>query len=349
MPLHIGTYDGLRDPNNFLHLFKGGNKDAKVGSCTLWLPMYVFTYTLRETSARCLVDIAQKPGNIVNSTDLKSKIQFGYFINDEKDLAFQLVQNYATNTWSKFGFQKLMKNDDGVFLFKFSSKSGMEQVLERGPWMIYKSPIILNKWSPSLSSKKGKVTKVPVWVKMHNVLLLAYSDVGPSLIATQIGKPIMLDAFTSCMCVESWGRIGFARALIEVSSDSYLKKEVIMAIPNKKGNGYIKEITKVEYEWNPPHCVECKSFGHGPITCPNHVKEDVPKALSMVANKPSPMEDQEEGFVEVKGQNKKGTTGPNQHRQISGIKLSKRNLTSIITSSLNKARIRMNDIRVLSK
>ncbi|GJX53989.1 reverse transcriptase domain-containing protein [Tanacetum coccineum] len=191
----------------------------------------------------------------------------------------------------------------------------MEQVLERGPWMICKSPIILNKWSPSLSSKKGKVTKVPVWVKMHNVPLLAYSDVGPSLIATQIGKPIMLDAFTSCMCVESWGRIGFARALIEVSSDSDLKKEVIMAIPNKKGNGYIKEITRVEYEW--------KSFGHCPITCPKHAKEDVPKALSMVANKPSPMENQEEGFVEVKGQNKKGTAGPNQHRQISGIKLSK--------------------------
>ncbi|GJX26497.1 hypothetical protein Tco_0232793 [Tanacetum coccineum] len=54
-----------------------------------------------------------------------------------------------------------------------------------------------------------------------------------------------------------------------------------MAIPNKKGNGYIKEMTRVEYEW--------KSFGHGPITCPKHVKEDVPKALSMVANKPSPM------------------------------------------------------------
>ncbi|GJX23611.1 retrovirus-related pol polyprotein from transposon TNT 1-94 [Tanacetum coccineum] len=138
-----------------------------------------------------------------------------------------------------------MKNDDGVFLFKFSSKSGMEQVLERGPWMICMSPIILNKWSPSLSSKKALQTKVP---------------------------------------------IGFARALIEVSSDSNLKKEVIMAIPNKKGNGYIKEMTRVEYEW--------KSFRHGPITCPKHVKEDVPKALSMVANKPSPMEDQEEGFVE---------------------------------------------------
>ncbi|GKA13707.1 hypothetical protein Tco_0693353 [Tanacetum coccineum] len=118
-----------------------------------------------------------------------------------------------------------MKNDDGVFLFKFSSKSGMEQVLERGPRMIL------------------------------------------------------------------WGRFGFSWALIEVSSDSDLKKEVIMAILNKKGNWYIKEITRVEYKWKPPHCVECKSFGHSPITCPNHVNEVVPKVSSMVTNKPSHMED----------------------------------------------------------
>ncbi|GJY56238.1 reverse transcriptase domain-containing protein [Tanacetum coccineum] len=110
--------------------------------------------------------------------------------------------------------------------------------------------------------EKGEVTKVPVWVKMHNVPLLAYSDVGLSLIATQIGKPIMLDAFTSSMCVESLGIIGFAQALIEVSSDFDLKKEVIMAIPNEEGNVYIKEVTRVEYEWKPPHCVECTSFGH---------------------------------------------------------------------------------------
>ncbi|GJX84400.1 reverse transcriptase domain-containing protein [Tanacetum coccineum] len=170
----------------------------------------------------------------------------GFFVG--KYLAFPVVQNYVINTWSKFGFQKLMRSDDGVFLFKFLSKYGMEQVLGRGPWMIRKSRIILNKRSSSLSLKKGEVTKVPVWVKMHNVQLLAYSEDGMSLIATQIGKPIMLDAFTSSMCVESWGRIGFARALIEISSDSDLKKEVIIAIPNEEGNGYMKEVIRVEYE-----------------------------------------------------------------------------------------------------
>nr|GEU87517.1 hypothetical protein [Tanacetum cinerariifolium] len=54
---------------------------------------------------------------------------------------------------------------------------------------------------------------------------------GLSLIATQIGNPIMLDAFTSAMCVEAWGQISFARALIEVSANKELKPEVTMSIP----------------------------------------------------------------------------------------------------------------------
>ncbi|GJS63492.1 putative reverse transcriptase domain-containing protein [Tanacetum coccineum] len=107
-----------------------------------------------------------------------------------------------------------------------------------------------------------------------------------------------LDAFTSSMCVESWGRISFARALIEISSASTLKKEVIMAIPEEEGDGHIKEVIQVEYEWKPPHCVECKSFGHSHDLCPKRVRDEVPKAPSM-AVKPSTMEDNEEGFVEA--------------------------------------------------
>nr|GEZ38243.1 hypothetical protein [Tanacetum cinerariifolium] len=76
---------------------------------------------------------------------------------------------------------------------------------------------------------------------MYNVPVLAYSEDGLSLLATQIGKPIMLDAFTSSMCMESWGRISFARALIEIDVAVGLKKEVSMAIPAEEGDGHIKE------------------------------------------------------------------------------------------------------------
>ena len=70
-------------------------------------------------------------------------------------------------------------------------------------------------------------------IKLHNVPLMAYSEDGLSLITIQVGKPIMLDAFTSFMCVDSWGHISFACALIELSLDYELKREVIMAIPKR--------------------------------------------------------------------------------------------------------------------
>ncbi|GJX08835.1 reverse transcriptase domain-containing protein [Tanacetum coccineum] len=181
------------------------------------------------------------------------------------------------------------------------------------------SPILLSKWSPTLSLKKEEVNKVPVWVKLYSVPVLAYSGDGLSLIATKIEKPVMLDAFTSSMCVDSWGRISFARALIEVCAYSSLKKEVVMAIENEEGDEYTREVIRVEYEWKPPHCVECKCFGHDPNSCPKRVV--VPKTTSKAPTTSSAVYN-EDGFVAVTNRKKKKKTGPNR---VSGVKLSKCN------------------------
>nr|GEU57125.1 hypothetical protein [Tanacetum cinerariifolium] len=235
----------------------------------------------------------------------------GFFFG--KNPLFPVVKQYALNTWRKFGFEKITRNDDGVYLFKFASKSGMDQVLEKGPWLIRKSPIILNKWTPSVSLKKGEVANVPVWVKMYNVPVLAYSEDGLSLIATQIGKLIMLDAFTSSMCVESWGRICFARALIEVSASSALKKEIIMAVPEDEGDGYVKEVIRIKYEWKLPHCVDCQSFGHDSKLCPKRVREEVPNNSARVT-KATTMEENNDaiawlGFIKSSKNLNKGESG----------------------------------------
>nr|GEV51084.1 hypothetical protein [Tanacetum cinerariifolium] len=100
-----------------------------------------------------------------------------------------------------------------------------------------------------------------------------YSKDGLSLIATQIGKPIMLDAFTSSMCVDPWGRIGFARALIEVTTDKELKHEITMVVPIVDSEGQTKERMSVEYEWKPSRCIDCQVFGHASEQCPKRVDD----------------------------------------------------------------------------
>ncbi|GJS63488.1 trichome birefringence-like protein 3, partial [Tanacetum coccineum] len=73
--------------------------------------------------------------------------------------------------------------------------------------------------------------------------------------------------------LESWGRIGYARALIEVCADKELKQAVVMAIPKgeevKDGHSVAK--IRVEYEWKPPVCIDCKVFGHTTEQCPKKV------------------------------------------------------------------------------
>ncbi|GJY80087.1 hypothetical protein Tco_0492838 [Tanacetum coccineum] len=221
----------------------------------------------------------------------------GYFVG--KSLAFPVVRNYVNNTWGKFGLQKVMRNDDGVFMFKFASKECLDQVLQRGPWMIRKSPIILNKWSFGLSLKKGEVTSVPGWVKLRGVPILAYSEDG--LQSNQ-----------------------FCPALIEVSSESELKPKVTMAIPNEEGDGYTKEVIRVEYEWKPPHCGDSKIFGHDLLQCPKHVKETVFNDPSKVGTSTS-TDTSSDGFTEVTRKKNKGTQADQQlrSRHIDGIRLNK--------------------------
>nr|GEV36926.1 hypothetical protein [Tanacetum cinerariifolium] len=46
-------------------------------------------------------------------------------------------------------------------------------VLRDGPWIIREIPIFLSKWSPSVSPFKEEFSRVPVWVKFHDVPLVA--------------------------------------------------------------------------------------------------------------------------------------------------------------------------------
>ncbi|GKC44051.1 hypothetical protein Tco_1061773 [Tanacetum coccineum] len=50
------------------------------------------------------------------------------------------------------------------------------------------------------------VSTVSVWVKLYSVHVMAFSEDGLSAIATKLSTPLMLDSYTSDMCLQSWGR-----------------------------------------------------------------------------------------------------------------------------------------------
>ncbi|GJX56536.1 zinc knuckle CX2CX4HX4C containing protein [Tanacetum coccineum] len=88
-------------------------------------------------------------------------------------LAFPLVMIFVKHAWAKFGLKHAMSHH-GMFLFQFETKAGMEKVMEGGPWRINLVPFILKEWKPNTLLKKEEVYTVPLWVKMHNVPIVAY-------------------------------------------------------------------------------------------------------------------------------------------------------------------------------
>ncbi|GJU77453.1 zinc knuckle CX2CX4HX4C containing protein [Tanacetum coccineum] len=229
---------------------------------------------------------------------------YGYFIG--KRLAFPLVENYVKNSWAKFGLKRIMLDRD-FFLFQFENKEGMDKVIESGPWLIRLVPLILNVWTPNAILKKDEIRSAPVWVKLYHVPVVAYSEIGLSLITTQIGRPIMLDTYTSSMCLSSWGRKEYARALIEVSAEEELLDSMVIAIPLGDGMGHSFATIDIEYEWKPPRCSTYKIFDHTNDGCPKN-----PKVIEVSSGT-------SDGFTEVKKKKNKSK----QPQQIEGIKFTK--------------------------
>ncbi|GJY34470.1 zinc knuckle CX2CX4HX4C containing protein [Tanacetum coccineum] len=186
----------------------------------------------------------------------------------EREWAFPVVEYYARNNWAKHGLKRIIMNTKGFFFFKFDSRAGLEAVLEGGPWLIRNSLIILKRWSMDTRLLKEELTRISLWVILHDVPIQVFEEDGISLIATFIGKPVMLDSYTSSMCNDSWGRSSFARCLIEVNSEADLMDVVTIGIPSLTGDGFTKETIRVEYEWRPPRCDICKIFGHVHDHCP---------------------------------------------------------------------------------
>nr|GEU36918.1 ribonuclease H-like domain-containing protein [Tanacetum cinerariifolium] len=117
----------------------------------------------------------------------------------------------------------------------------------------------------TLFAPKGKKVAYLVvanYVKLYGAPITAFSKDGLSAITTKLGTPIMLDSYTSDMCIQSWGRSSYARVMIELQADVKLKDNIVMAMPKITREGYYTCNVHVEYKWKPPRCLSCKVFGH---------------------------------------------------------------------------------------
>nr|GEZ52445.1 zinc knuckle CX2CX4HX4C [Tanacetum cinerariifolium] len=143
---------------------------------------------------------------------------------------------------------------------------------------------------------------------------------GISLIATFIGKLIMLESYTSFMCKASWGKSSFARCLTEVNSEADLVDSVTIGISSLTGDDFTKETIRVEYEWRPPRCDECKIFDHVHDHCS---KKMVSPSIVSTSNVVAPtVEKSNDGFQMVRKKKKrKGKSKSTNGGQFTGLSI----------------------------
>ncbi|GKD39197.1 putative reverse transcriptase domain-containing protein, partial [Tanacetum coccineum] len=195
-------------------------------------------------------------------------------------VAYPVVANYVRNTWGKYGLVRSMfSSSTRSFSFQFSSMGGLDAMLENDPWFNRNNPLILKKWHPDENLLKEDVSTVSVWVKLYGVPVTAFSEDGLSAIATKLGTPLMLDSYTLDMCMQSWGRSSYARAMIKLRADVELKDNIVVAMPKIKGEGHYICNVRVEYEWKPSRCASCKVFGHIHEECPKNTSAGEKKTL----------------------------------------------------------------------
>ncbi|KAJ9535204.1 hypothetical protein OSB04_un001715 [Centaurea solstitialis] len=214
---------------------------------------------------------------------------FGYFLGPR--LHFPVVERYVKAAWGKFGFSDAMMNNNGIYFFKFNDFGGSNQVVEAGPLMIRGVPLFVEHWDPVKGLTKPVHTTCPLWVKLHNVPLVAFNKEGLSRIASALGVPKQMDACTASMCDKAWGRPGFAKVLIETWAVGELKRELQVLIPNLNGGDDARVVIKVEYDWEPSQCSHCLVFGHKASSC----------AKAMIAQKSKGKQNvvDDQGFTKV--------------------------------------------------
>ncbi|GJW40803.1 copia protein, partial [Tanacetum coccineum] len=201
---------------------------------------------------------------------IQTNTAYDFFLG--KRVAYHVVANYVRNTWGKYGLVRSMfSSSTGLFSFQFSSIDDLDTMLENGPWFIHNNPFILKKWHLGENLLREDISTIPVWVKLHGVPVTAFSEDGLSVIATKLGTPLMLDSYTSNMCMQSWGWSSYARAMIELRVDVELKDNIVAAMPKITEEGYYTCNIHVEYEWKPSRCACCKVFGHVQKECPKNI------------------------------------------------------------------------------
>ncbi|GKB79501.1 ATPase, F1/V1/A1 complex, alpha/beta subunit [Tanacetum coccineum] len=267
---------------------KGSDKDMEsIGSLGFGRDGCVGNSDVRESSDELSKDMQNddaRMDSIENEANTVQKSYANMVKNDEVPKSLNYIPTLITDSGNevvifdealiqykkdvgKFGISEIDAHKNGQYVFKFKDNAGLNVVLEKGPWMVKNKPLFVTRWNAELGMEKLEPKCFPVWVKMVNAPLEAWTVEGISALASSLGKPMIMDSNTANLCHKGIGNFDFARVLVEMNAYKEFKKEIVIQYRDKNNNVKGNKTVKVAYDWKPPSCDHCKVFGHVTTLC----------------------------------------------------------------------------------
>ncbi|GJY83853.1 RNA-directed DNA polymerase, eukaryota, reverse transcriptase zinc-binding domain protein [Tanacetum coccineum] len=85
-----------------------------------------------------------------------------------------------------YGLKDIVVDADEMCFFKFKDEDGMKYIIDQSPWIVNGKPLIVQKWDSEVVIKKETPCKIPVWIRLYNVPIEAWSIKGISAISSRV-------------------------------------------------------------------------------------------------------------------------------------------------------------------
>ncbi|GAV75835.1 DUF4283 domain-containing protein [Cephalotus follicularis] len=181
-----------------------------------------------------------------------------------KKVPFKALLLVLSRKWVKAGTFSIHTVENGIYVFKYASKEVRDWILDNGPWDVWGAHLALRLWERDTLPRQCSFSKVPVWVKLVNILLEFWTPCGLSHLARVLGKPMHIDAATRNRQI-----INFARVYVEMEAVS----KFLGYIRARRADGRVVDV-KVEYCWKPVVCDLCRVSDHSTRACPVQAYKD---------------------------------------------------------------------------
>nr|GEZ04642.1 hypothetical protein [Tanacetum cinerariifolium] len=158
-------------------------------------------------------------------------------------------------------------NDEERIRQRIMSEDSMNFIIDDEPWLVRNKLLVVQKWDLNLDMEVTKPKSIPLWVKLLNVVMKAWTV---REISTHFKLSRESNNHGCCyyfFMSNGSGRFSYARVLVGMSVKKEFPEEIEICYRDKKDNTIGLKKVNIVYAWKPPTCKHCEVFGHNDSNC----------------------------------------------------------------------------------